>query len=363
MDKVLTFLTTEDASAVLAMWNDMFLSPEIAEAVLQDTSVVGPLITKAFPLQPSWTTTRCAVATEKMTGVAMVCATAEEYNKTFLFSLALAAEVDPGGSFSLSDKQAECAFAMARLWKKARPGGERQAAGRGPGVPAGPGGGLSGDCTMFSQGDQNSEEDSEEEGAGAAPLAWEVQEASLPDDLAQVHQRFVSHGLQVQAKELLEQCPKWVGLKTKAETNNHQEDASRITDRNLKMAQQKVIGLLRIYPMLHASLQPDEEAQVLSQKYFTLMLELESWLLSKRKEASLPNSIVPNEPQLFSARCSSSENQSSWYANYIQHLTISTPPVLFSQPPRLVQAEIQAIPALQCVHWIKIWIWKRSYSL
>ncbi len=58
----------------------------------------SPLVTKAFPLSPVWTTTRCAVTTEKLTGVAMVCVTSADYNKTFLYSLALAEEVDPGGS-------------------------------------------------------------------------------------------------------------------------------------------------------------------------------------------------------------------------------------------------------------------------
>ncbi len=79
--------------------------------------LVALLVTKAFPLSPVWTT-RCAVTTERLTGVAMVCTTSSNFNKTYLYSLALAAEVDPGGSFSLSDKQAEVAFKMAKLWKK-----------------------------------------------------------------------------------------------------------------------------------------------------------------------------------------------------------------------------------------------------
>ena len=38
----------------------------------------------------------------------------------------------------------------------------------------------------------------------------------------------------------------------------------------------------------------------LAQQFWALLLELEKWMLVKRKEASLPNSIQPQEPQLFS---------------------------------------------------------------
>ena len=131
MDYVTTFLATEDPTSLLAMWNEMFLSPEVAFGVLQDVALVAPLVTKAFPLSPVWTTTRCAVTTERLTGVAMVCATSADYNKTYLYSLALAAEVDPRGSFSLSDKQAEVAFKMAKLWKKGRKDGARAGPGEG----------------------------------------------------------------------------------------------------------------------------------------------------------------------------------------------------------------------------------------
>jgi hypothetical protein len=136
MDYVTTFLATEDPTSLLAMLNEMFLSPEVAYGVLQDVGLVAPLVTKAFPLSPVWTTTRCAVTTEKLTGVAMVCATSADYNKTYLYSLALAAEVDPGGSFSLSDKQAEVAFKMANLWKKGSVAEGRPEAGREPRVAA-----------------------------------------------------------------------------------------------------------------------------------------------------------------------------------------------------------------------------------
>ena len=313
-----TFLATEDPTSLLAMWSEMFLSPEVAYGVLQDVALVAPLVTKAFPLSPVWTTTRCAVTTERLTGVAMVCATSADYNKTYLYSLALAAEVDPGGSFSLSDKQAEVAFKMAKLWKKGRGDGGASAGRAATGVPlpaagaTGPGdvqpdlsGAGAGDLNME---DKNSLADSDED-SEPPPLSWEQADEPLPDDLAQVLQRFQFHGLQVQAKELLDCCPRWSGIKTKAEINNFKNDGLRTQDRTLKMLQQKLLGLQRIYPIIHINLNDNEEAQQLSQKFFTLLLEAEKWVITKRKEASLPGAIIPQDPQLFTQEDLKNDNQ------------------------------------------------------
>ena len=48
--------------------------------------------------------------------MAMVAATTKEYNEAYLYSFALGCEVDPGNRFSLSDRQAEVAFKLCRLW-------------------------------------------------------------------------------------------------------------------------------------------------------------------------------------------------------------------------------------------------------
>ncbi len=48
MDYVTTFLATEDPTSLLAMWNEMFLSPKVAYGVLQNVVLVAPLVTKAF---------------------------------------------------------------------------------------------------------------------------------------------------------------------------------------------------------------------------------------------------------------------------------------------------------------------------
>jgi hypothetical protein len=358
------------------MWNEMFLSPEVAYGVLQDVGLVAPLVTKAFPLSPVWTTTRCAVTTEKLTGVAMVCATSADYNKTYLYSLALAAEVDPGGSFSLSDKQAEVAFKMAKLWKKGSVAAGRPEAGRERGreprdAAGGPGGvqtaTLDSDMAGAGEGENTSDEDSEPE-TGASPLPWEDQGEPLPGDLNQVHKRFQQGLLQVDGRALLEDMPRWAEMKTKAEANNHRGDASRPLDKALKQCQQKVLGLQRIYPVLHHYIPSDGEegiqAHILGQQFFACLLELERWCLNKRKEASLPNSITPVDPQLFSSEDLRNDQQVQKInrAGYTPGLanppskTGFSPSVVFSKPHRLLQAKIQRI-------WKKgIWnhgTWKR----
>lgn len=315
MDKVNAFLACEDLTIATGLWDEMFLNPEIAVALVDNPSLVGGLINKAFGLAPSWTTTRSAVQVERLTGMAMVAATTKEYNESYLYSIALGCEVDPGGQFTLTDRQAEVAFKLCRLWRaqagRALPPAAN-AAGPG-GVPSGvSGAGVSGADSPaggdLNMDDRNSQAESEED-SEPPPLAWEESDEPLPDDLSQVLQRFQYHGLQVQTKDLLDCCPRWSGLKTKAEINNFKNDGMRVQDRNLKMLQQKLLGLQRIYPILHINLNDNEEAQQLGQKFFALLLEAEKWVITKRKEASLPGAIIPQDPQLFTQEDLKNDNQ------------------------------------------------------
>ncbi len=79
-------------------------------------------------------------------------------------------------------------------------------------------------------------------------------------------------------------CPKWSGLKIKAEANNYKNDGTRIMDRNLKMLQQKLLGWMKIYPIIHINLNNNEEVQQLGQKYFALLLVAEKWVITKRNK-------------------------------------------------------------------------------
>jgi hypothetical protein len=96
------------------MWNEISLSKEVAVALLQNPSLVGGLITKAFILVLLWTTTKSIVLVERLSGIAMGATTAE-YTSAVLYSLALVSEVDPGGQFTLSDRQEEVAFRLAKV--------------------------------------------------------------------------------------------------------------------------------------------------------------------------------------------------------------------------------------------------------
>jgi hypothetical protein len=307
MEKLNAFITSGDSGEVQAIWDDIFMAPEVPVALLQSNpDVVISFLNKAVALKPSWTTTKCAVAVERLTGAALVAASTAEYNSCWVYSIALACEADPGTAFTMSDRQADIAFRLCRCW--------RAAAGRAlpPALVSDPAAAPEvrpaaagrGDAEMREQ--ATSGEDEEEN-----PLEWEEQEEPLPGDLLQVVRRFTGGSLRVDARSLLDELPRWQHLKQKAEANNHRQDASRPTDRVLRLVQQKVLGLLRIYPVLHHGLQgkeskeeaADEEYQedqvVLGQKFYCLMLDLENFILQERKKLSLPGSIPSTEPQLF----------------------------------------------------------------
>ncbi len=163
MDAINAFMRCDDTTLAKNMWNEMFLSKEVAVALVHNPSLVGGLVTKAFNLVLPWTTTRCAVLVELVCGIAMVAATTAEYTSAVLYNFALASAVDPGGRFTLSDRQAAVAFRLAKVWRtvagrqavSGSPGGEeggaeagvqRGAGGAGgfPGVP-GPGENSEGD--------------------------------------------------------------------------------------------------------------------------------------------------------------------------------------------------------------------------
>jgi hypothetical protein len=78
-----------------------------------------------------------------------------------------------------------------------------------------------GDLDMNARHSEAKSEDDDEE---TPTLAWEQPDEPLPEDLGLVLQRFQHHGLQVPAKEVLDCCPKWSGLKAKAEANNYRND-------------------------------------------------------------------------------------------------------------------------------------------
>ncbi len=144
----------------------MFLSTDVAVALINNPTVVPALITKAFKVTLPWTTTRCTVHVKRLTGAAML-ATTDEYNAAFLYSIALGCEVDPGGLFSLSDRQAEVSFKLFKTWREAAARDvPRDAAAGGPGLQTAT---LDSEMAGAGEGENSSEEGSEPDKRQRAP--------------------------------------------------------------------------------------------------------------------------------------------------------------------------------------------------
>jgi len=369
MDSINAFMSCDDTTLATNMWNEMFLSKEVAVALVHNPSLVGGLITKAFNLVLPWTTTRCAVLVERLCGIAMVAATTAEYTSAVLYSFALASEVDPGGQFTLSDRQAEVAFRLAKVWRTAA---GKQAATVSGSCPGGAEGGAEGEVQRGAGGaggvpgvpgpGENSEADSEaedDEKGEWGPLPWELTGEPLPQDLMAVLQRTASGQLESPGGE-----------------NNHRSDSAKTVDRLLKNTQQKVLGLLRVFPVLHCNM--PEDIIPLSQQFWALLLELERHLVNKRKEQSLPQSVAPLELQLFSLEDLKQEaqvtkiNKAGWQGGISQnHFFENFKPKSYFSNRILKRHQIQRKRCkrkkLWKIFWRIIWFhsrtWKRIWLL
>ena len=154
---------------------------------------------------------------------------------------------------------------------------------------------------MAAAGQASGEEEEEEEEEEALP--WEEQLEELPADLRQVLNRLSAGTLVLDARSLMEQVPHWAGLKPKPEVNNHRQDQHKKLDRVLRTLQQKVLSLMRVYPVLHHHIKDDqEEGEVLAlgQQFWALLAQLEQTILVEKKKGSLPGSNGPEGPVLFS---------------------------------------------------------------
>lgn len=104
-----------------------------------------------------------------------------------------------------------------------------------------------------SEADSDSNSETREEGEWA-PLPCEETGVPLPDDLRAVLHRFVAGQLSIEARQLLEGMPRWQDVKLRAEQNNHRSDGGRTTDKLLKVTQQKLLSLQRVFPLIHSEL-------------------------------------------------------------------------------------------------------------
>ena len=279
MTSMVDKLTSIEESEAAGAWNEFFLNTEAVRSLMNTPERVPEVLLRGRSIT-NWngTAIRAAVQIEALTGEALVSADLKDYIDCFLYSLALAAEVDPG-PVHLSDRQASVSFALAHVWRESRR--RRPAGGPQPtelGFPDNPVG-----------------EDGDKE---ASPLPWEQQKEDLPQDLYQVTARFAAGDLKAFAKAILDSVPYWNSVKARAEENNHREDGRNKSDRVLRTLQQRVLSLQRVYPCLHAGLQ-EEDLRGLGQQFWWLLMELEKFILEERKKQSIHESI-PQENQLFS---------------------------------------------------------------
>ena len=293
-------LKSSVAEEIRQAYDNIFLNAEaVRELLRRPAEDISTFILKAATVTTTcFTTTTIARRLQKLADVVFVAPTFVDYNRSFVYSLALAAELDPGSDttvVALTERQAEVAFALYRCWTSSSSSSPPCAAG---GPPPAVSGGAGLQAEGGAQG-MDADESEEEEAAEARPLEWEQQPEPLPEDLRQVLLRHSQGILALDPRSLMESLPVWDGVKQKAEQNNHRQDAQHQLDRCLKAVQQKVLGLQRAYPALHVGV--DQDTQPLGQQFWGLLLQLEEFVLSQRKQQSIPGSIAKSEPQLFSS--------------------------------------------------------------
>jgi len=259
----------EEASAA---WNILFLNTEEVRSLLVNhKDKIIQLLARGQSIQGlQWTTTAAAVRVEALTGLAMVYNTLTKYLESFLYSLALAAQVHPG-DVNLDDKRSAVAFVLARTWT----GTTRTAE---PGV---------------SPATASPEKEKE------THFAWEPPKPELPEDLAAMMTHINDNFLRMEPKQVLEQLPLWSDLKHVADNNNYRDDKAQREDKVLRGVQQKLLGLMRIYHVLHTYVM-DDDLQVLSQQFWGLLCQFEKTVMEQRKQSSIPGSL-PVENPLFTA--------------------------------------------------------------
>ena len=266
MAELLTAFFGADENSIAEAYQCCFLSTEVAIVLLNHKEELTKFIERGLQLSLVYTTTLCAVRIRQLTGLTLV-AGEQGYNHAWLYSLALAGQVDPG-PVVLGERQADVAFQLAEVWLKAagRPplrdaaGGPEPAAvpvaATGNTVPGNPV--QVGVAAGAPQQAQAMDDDSENEAAAASPLAWEDEREQLPGDLAQVLARHTAGALQLDPRSWLEDLPRWDGVKDRPEVNNHRGDKEKSVEKLSRAVQAKLLGLKRIYLCPHSDLQDAE---------------------------------------------------------------------------------------------------------
>ena len=287
------FMGSTVAEELVAIYSDIFLHTEATTSLLASPpETIIAFITKASTLQPAWTSTRAAVKFKELCGLNFV-ASLKKANDAYLYSIALAAGLDPGYEFELDASQADLAFHLSDVWATAA--GRPQHAAAGAAAAAAPvvtGGGHDEDRHMRDSSDDSGEDETWD------ALEWETERVPLPGDLEQVLGRLTQGTLQLDAKSLFDRLPRFQGLKERSEQNNYRADRDRRDDKVLKHLQQRVLSLQRIFAVVHTHV--EESGRALSQQCWALLAMLEQEIVKERKKNSLPSVVPGGEPQLFS---------------------------------------------------------------
>ena len=284
MDNFLEALLNPESMEFSETWSTLFFNVEgVCRLVShsKDPAIGTRLLGAGAKWEGAgWTTGRASRAVYAATGVAMVDEHLKDYLESFLFALSLAYNIDiPKLQLKAQAATAALSFAdRVQQQDEGQRGDQRlpqRLSQRSPGVEN--------DVTQEKPETKDGKEELE-------PMPWESQKEDLPEDLLQVMQRHLQGSLQLEARSLLEQMPVWKLVKERSEVNNHRQDSMRQQDKILKGLQQKVLGLMRIYPLLHSAI-GDEENVLLGQMFFGLLLQFEETILQERKRQSIPGSL------------------------------------------------------------------------
>ena len=271
-------LTSVDEGKAAAAWQFFFFNEDAVVSFLKSSPIdqVQQVIAAGAGWGGmGWDTTKAAKAVRRLTGVAMVMTQFQQYLNSFLFSLSLSAGLEIPAA-DLSDKASEVAFQLSERW---------QAQG-GVANPA---------VTSDSKANvMMSEDDSEE-----IHLPWELPQVSLEPALGLCLKKVLS-GEKFPAKSLLEEVPRYEGLKCKAEENNHGQDGRSPQDKLLKSWQQRLLNMARVVATLYPAMKDvGEDYDVATQQLFFYILETESQVLKERKRRSIPGAAIEVSNALF----------------------------------------------------------------
>ena len=172
-------------------WSDLFLNEPLVQKLLSeaDPQQLTAIITAGPAWQGGgWDTTKAAVTVRKLTQVALVESEFKNYLMPFLYSLALAGNLEVPLA-ELHEVGAEVAFRLAERWT-GQSGAEKES----PKDRA-----------------KKEEEEEDQEDEVAPRLAWEKPEQSLASDLQLVLTKFKLKE-KFEVKTLLEEVPPFRGL-------------------------------------------------------------------------------------------------------------------------------------------------------